>query len=47
MEKSLKISFASYISFVDDSQLCFLIFLFVGYLITRREKVMNFCGMNF
>ena len=47
MEKSLKISFTSYISFVDNSQLHFLIFLFVGYLIPGREEMMNFCWMNF
>jgi hypothetical protein len=43
MEKSLKISFASSISFVVDSQLYFWVFLFAGYLISGREKVMNFC----
>jgi hypothetical protein len=43
MEKSLKIPFVSYISFVDNSQLYFLIFLFVGYLISGGKEVMNFC----
>jgi hypothetical protein len=43
MEEDMKVFIVGCLNSSDFGQLYFLVFLFVGYMITRREKMMNFC----